>query len=406
MAAEQKDDGRVPVIIPSESSTFQHGLPEKLFDLQSTAVGWGDVAALLPWQMYLRAGDAAVLEEAYPAARRWVDGMAQRAATKRGLARRLSRGIGAQERFILDTGFHYGEWLRPGAHLGKELGKNLIKPPAAVATAYLAHSAATLARTARVLGKRDDAVTYTSLAAEVRTAWNLAFVRDGGSRIGDDKQDDYVRALAFELLPDAHRGAALDRLVQLVIEAGGHIGTGFLSTALLLPTLSRNGRADIAFQLLLQTTAPSWLAQIDEGASTIWETWEGYEADGKAVRSHNHYALGSVVTWLHEDLAGLRVTEPGYQRMTIDPAIGGGVTSASSRVQTPYGPAESSWLLEDGHVTLSFVVPLGCTADVRTADGLAHFAAGTHKVSYPLPTPRRDATGRPNLPGQTVALTE
>ncbi|MEV3963732.1 family 78 glycoside hydrolase catalytic domain [Nocardia sp. NPDC050193] len=386
LAAEQLPDGRVPVVIPSEASLERIGLPERLFRAMSSSTGWGDAAVILPWTLYWYYGDEDVLDRQYSAARAWVEHLAHRAATRRGLARRLRRRIGSRERYILDSGFHFGEWLRPGESPAAQLRDAVLAPRAAVATAYLAHSAQLLGRIAAVLDKRTDAERYTELAYHARTAWNAAFVRDEGARIGDDNQDDYVRALSFDLLPTAQRAAALTRLAELIEAAGDHLGTGFLSTALLLPTLSRGGRPDLAHRILQQTTPPSWRAQIDRGATTIWETWDGYDHTGRAHRSHNHYALGAVATWLHEDIAGLRPTAPGYARLRIDPTPGGGLTHASSSVRTPYGPAACAWRIERAELHLAVQVPPGTTAEVVTPDrDTIEIGGGTHEWQWPLP---------------------
>lgn len=380
VAVEQLPDGRVPVFVPAEASEFSYGMVERLFAFQSTAAGWGDVAVLLPWEMYRRYADETGLRRAYPAARAWVDGMARRAATKRHITRRF-RGIGRDERYLVDTGFHYGEWLRPAEELGTALLGNLVRPPAEVATAYLAHSAAVLSRIASVLEEHADHEKYTQLAVDTRRAWQTAFVSAGGSRIGADKQDDYVRALGFDLLPESQRAAALNRLVELIELADGRLGTGFLSTSMLLGGLSRNGRSDIAHRVLFRATAPSWLAQIGLGATTIWETWEGYRADGSATRSHNHYALGAVAQWLHEDLAGLRPAAPGYRRMTVDPVLFPDLESAGTSVATPYGRAECAWARDGDTVTVTFSLPRGTEADVMTDDGVRVFGPGQHSVT-------------------------
>ncbi|MFD5215866.1 family 78 glycoside hydrolase catalytic domain [Microbacterium sp. NPDC058345] len=380
LAIEQFDDGRVPVVIPSESSQHSRGIVEKLFALQSSSVGWGDAAVIVPWEVYWRYGDERALEEAYPAARAWVEQLARRAARKRHVSR-WTRAGRRDERYIVDTGFHFGEWLRPGEDLGSALVGNLLRPPAVVATAYLVHSATLLTRMARVLGHDDDERRYSALSTNARRAWNRAFVSDGGSRIGADKQDDYVRALGFDLLPKTNRPAALTRLEELITEADGHLGTGFLSTPMLLRVLSRNGRADLARKILMQPTAPSWIAQIERGATTTWETWEGYKRDGHAYRSHNHYSFGSVAQWLHEDLAGLRPAAPGYSKIVIEPTPIDGVDHASTSVATPHGTAACSWSRTAEGINVTITVPPGAVAEVRLPHSVFSYGPGIHTIT-------------------------
>ncbi|MFF5967914.1 family 78 glycoside hydrolase catalytic domain [Streptomyces collinus] len=379
LAVEQFADGSVPLFIPSETSavTGPH-----LMEYGSSSVGWGDVSVMLPWTMYSYLGDKKVLRDQYESGRKWVGHLTERAANQRGRHRRLGRRYGRHERYIVDTGFHWGEWLRPGE--GNTWVKNKLFPPAVVATAYFAHSAALLARMARVLDRPDDVDYYERLHGKVRGAWRAAFVRRGGSLIGEDKQDDYVRALAFDLLPKEQRAAAATRLVELIEQAGDHLGTGFLSTPMLLPTLVAAGHADVARRLLFQTTSPSWLAQIEQGATTIWEQWEGFKENGRAHESHNHYAFGSVVRFLHEYVAGLAPAAPGYREILFAPALAtgpgacDGLDSAGVEIDTPYGIASSRWHRADGTVRLDITVPPGTTGIVRLGGEEQRRGPGRH----------------------------
>lgn len=149
-----------------------------------------------------------------------------------------------------------------------------------IPTAYLAHSSNVLSKVAKILGLDDDATYYETLATSARNAWRTAFVRQEGldMRIGNDTQDEYVRALSFKILEPEQEAAAVSRLCQLIEQMGFHLGTGFLSTVMLLPTLTLHGRADVAFRLLLQDTKPSWLGLLEKDATTFWETWEGYDS--------------------------------------------------------------------------------------------------------------------------------
>ncbi|MET0896730.1 MAG: family 78 glycoside hydrolase catalytic domain, partial [Mycobacterium sp.] len=341
LATEQHPDGRIPVFIPSETSRASPR-GTRLMRFPSGSVGWGDAAVLLPWTLYTHYGDRDILEQQYSSMAAWVDQLALRARHKRSPGRRIRRHSRAEvEPFLLDTGFHFGEWLRPGTSL---LGTLLDsrRHRSVVATAYLEHSARTLATICGVLGRTAEAARYRDLADQTRHAWRTVFLHDDG-RIGTDRQDDYVRALAFDLLDEDERAAAVHRLVTLIDEAGGHLGTGFLSTPMLLPVLVDGGRPDVAWKLLLQDSTPSWLHQITQGATTMWETWEGYDDKGRANSSHNHYAFGAVAGFLTERVAGLRPAAPGYRVIDIAPLVGGGLTHARASVRTPLGVASSSW---------------------------------------------------------------
>ncbi|WP_165478249.1 family 78 glycoside hydrolase catalytic domain [Arthrobacter sp. S39] len=391
LAADQFDDGTIPPVIPAETSAF---VPkkDKMQELARTSVGWGDVSVMLPWTLYQYFGDVQVLERQYESAKSWVRFL-ERRGLKRGVARRIGRRVGPLEDYILDTGFNWGEWLRPGEGPASQMGGNLLTGRPEVATAYFAHSAQLLSRIAGVLGRVRDGEHFAEVGVNAKEAYNAAFVRRGGSRIGADRQDDYVRALAFDLLPESARPDATDRLVELIENNDGHLDTGFLSTALLLPVLCDHGREDIAWRVLLNPSAPSWLAQIDQGATTIWETWDGHDKKGRPADSHNHYAFGSVSQWLHEYVAGVRPLEPGYRKFLVAPTFGP-LSYASTNISTPYGNVSAKWERSDTSAFLSLTAPPGTEAVIQVEGLSRNVGAGTHEFGWPVGNAHDSILGR------------
>lgn len=387
LAAEQRADGTIPPYIPSGASQFssQLSLMGRMF---SGSTGWGDASTMMPWALYQHYNDDVVLSRQYDSMTRWVDSLAHRAREKmswgRWLCTKFGAGCGDLEEYILDTGFSWGEWLRAGSGILTMI-KDVLFPSAAISTAYLAHSARLLSNIANILGKQDDAEHYLALSKRTSEAWRTAFVRQRGARIAGDYQDDYLRALAFNLIEPEQKPAALERLVELIVQAGYHLGTGFMSTGLLLPVLAEYGRADIAYRILMQDTAPSWLYPVQKDATTLWETWEGYDGKGNAKMSHNHYAFGTVASWLQESVAGLTAVEPGYRKIRIKPLIGGGLTHAEASLETPLGFAKSAWSLdkEAGTVRLEVVIPPCATAEVVLAGPTVKtLGSGTYLFKY------------------------
>jgi alpha-L-rhamnosidase len=383
LAAEQLPDGRVPIVVPSEGTGDR--LVDRIKSVAGSSVGWGDVAVLLPWTLYRHYGDVDVLSAQYSSMTAWVDHLARRARRKsrpdRWLHRRRRPDV---EAFILDTGYQFGEWLRPGADLGVKAVLDGPLHGSVVATAYLEHSARLLSTMATVIGRSQDADNYRLLADNTRRAWRTVFLHADG-RVGTDRQDDYVRALAFDLLDEHEQPEAIRRLVALIERDDWHLGTGFLSTPMLLPVLVDGGRADVAWRLLLQTTTPSWLHQIERGATTVWETWEGYDARGRAKDSHNHYAFGAVAGFLTERIAGITPAEPGYRIIDVNPLVGSELTYARASVRTPYGVAASSWQRSDQQVTLNVTVPPGATGRIHTGGGVSEVGAGAHDFTWAAP---------------------
>ncbi|WP_432246149.1 family 78 glycoside hydrolase catalytic domain (plasmid) [Arthrobacter sp. G.S.26] len=381
LALEQAADGTVPVVIPSGFSDFSGG-PRGHLASSGTAAGWSDASVLVPWTLYENYGDKRVLSDQYDSMIAWVESCARRA---REQSKRKNGARDPQiQQFIVDTGFQYGEWLRPGENAIFS-ATDARRRGAVVATAYFEHSARVLSSIATILGRRDDHDQFLALADSVRHAWRSTYLHADG-RIGTDRQDDYVRAIAFGLLTEDETAAAANRLISKIDAAGGHLGTGFLSTPLLLDALVETGHEDVAWKLLLSTSQPSWLYQVEHGATTVWETWEGYTKSGKAKMSHNHYALGSAVRFLPQRITGITPLEPGYRTIGIRPLIGGGLTSARARLRSPYGVVESSWRFDADAVEYRLVVPIGTTAQFHTKHDVESITLepGTHHIRRPM----------------------
>jgi alpha-L-rhamnosidase len=269
----------------------------------------------------------------------------------------------AHERYLWDTGYHWGEWLEPGG-ASSDFAAFAQADKSEVATAYLHRSATTMVRVAQVLGLPEEQWRrHRDIAAGALDAWRREFVRPDGTLVVQT-QASHVRALAFALVPEELRPSVAARLAELVGLAGGHLTTGFLSTPYLLPVLADHGYLDTAYELLLQDTPPSWLTMVDRGATTTWELWEGVDGYGVPHASLNHYSKGAVAVFLHRYVAGLRLTAPGYRTFEVRPRPGGGITSATTRHVSPFGPIEVSWSLRGRSMELDVLVPPGTTATV------------------------------------------
>ena len=159
--------------------------------------------------------------------------------------------------------------------------------------------------------------------------------------------------------------------MELVRDARTHLGTGFLATPFLLPVLADAGHLDVAYELLTQDTPPSWLYMVERGATTVWESWEGIDADGVPHASLNHYSKGAVVSFLHRYVAGIQLLDeyPGYRHFVVEPRPGGGLSWTEAVHDSPYGRIESSWRTGNGTFRLTVSVPPGTTAEVRMPDG-------------------------------------
>ena len=340
VAVEQLPDGTVPWYVPviPAREVWTPILP---------GAAWGDAAVLVPWTLYERFGDTGVLAAQYDSARRWVDLLERLAGPAR----------------IWDQGFQLGDWLDPDAPPEDPGAGKTDKY--LVATAYFGWSARHVAAMAEVLGRDDDARRYGQLADEVREAFTQRYAAADG-RLTSDAPTAYALAIAFDLAPEPVRRAYGDRLAELAEAAGFRISTGFVGTPLIADALTATGHTDIAYRLLCERECPSWLYPVLQGATTIWERWDSLLPDGTVnpgqMTSFNHYALGSIGDWMHRVVAGLAPAAPGYRQILFRPRPGGGLTSASARHESPYGPVSIEWVIHDEDLQVRVEIPHGTTA--------------------------------------------
>ncbi|MFI0730588.1 family 78 glycoside hydrolase catalytic domain [Streptomyces sp. NPDC021225] len=375
---DQLDDGRIANFSPDGRRIKLRG--DQRLDMMTGSAGWGDAIVLVPWALYETYGDRQVLSGNWDAMVRWVEWALATARTARHPSR-VARSAEPlpHEEFVWDGSFHWGEWAEPKPRT--EDG-SLVEPAQGdpdgwmatdkgeVGTAFLFRSTATLATIARVLGRSDEAARYAHLAERIKDAWRAEFLDDTG-RTTVDTQASYVRALAFGLAPEKLRDAAAARLATLIREAGTHLGTGFLSTADLLPVLADSGHADLAYEVLLQRTSPSWLGMLDRGATTIWEEWDGVDDNGDAHASLNHYSKGAVINFLHTHTLGLRQAEGSvaWESFVVAPVAHSLIRWARGTFDSPQGTIAVEWRLEGENLHIDVDIPPTATATVILPDG-------------------------------------
>jgi alpha-L-rhamnosidase len=300
--------------------------------------------------MYLSYGDKRILEEQYASMKGWVDYMTGRAG----------------EDFLWTGDNHYGDWLAfastSSSYTGATTEKDLI------ATAYYKYSSGLLAGIAKILGKNDDAKNYTALSENIKKAFIDEFVTPAG-RLISHTQTAYSLAIAFELLPENLVPAAAKYLAEDVRKMR-HLTTGFVGTPLLCKTLSDQGYEELAFLLLNRKEYPSWLYPVTQGATTIWERWDGQKPDGTfqttGMNSFNHYAYGAIGEWLYIYVAGIKIDKnnPGYKHFYLEPHPGGGLTHVAAEHQTMYGKIKSAWKIEGDNFIYEVEIPANTTAEI------------------------------------------
>jgi alpha-L-rhamnosidase len=344
LVADQLPDGSIPFVAPDILS-----IPD---DPQAGAAGWGDAATVIPWNLYLAYGDRRLLEAQYPSMQRWVAYVASRA--------------GADNIWDGDTDNQFGDWLDFfSAAKNTRYGSTSTD---LIATAYYARSVDILRRVAGLLGKNKDATRYAALHDAIKAAFGAKFVAADGT-VGEGTQTAYVLALDFDLLPEGVTAAAAEKLANDVRQRQ-HLTTGFLGTPHLLRVLSRYGYVHEAYALLNREDFPSWLYPVKQGATTIWERWDGLKADGSfqdaGMNSFNHYAYGAVGEWMYQTIGGIRPDEqaPGYKHFSVSPQPGGGLKHAAARHLSPYGEIVSEWRISGEHMSLIVNIPPNSSASI------------------------------------------
>jgi len=335
----QVDDGRFPSMSPQ-----MYG-PDGFY----ADAAWADAAIISPWRIYEYYGDTRMLAEHYDAARRWVDWIHR-----------------SSPNLIWRAGGFPGDWLNGDRVFFEgypQRGANTPGPE--FGTMFFAHSTEILSKMASVIGRDEDAERYRRLSKDIKGAFNREFVSPDG-HIASNTQGTYALALRFNVLPDDLRPQAVLYMLDAFEPYDGHLSTGIQATHRLMLELTRNGHHDFACQLLNLRTPPSWGYMIDQGATTIWERWDGW-VEGRDthpdfmgwMNSFNHYALGSVGEWIWRHVVGLNVDEesPAFKHFVIHPRPGGGLTWARGEYDSIRGKISSSWAVHDALFTLDVSIP-------------------------------------------------
>jgi alpha-L-rhamnosidase len=333
-------EGKVPFVVPNV-----------LGPGAVNSAGWADVATIIPWNMYLVYGDKQILENQYGSMKAYVESIRKNANND-----------------LWNTGFHFGDWLfyHPDDDVD---GSSAVTDKYLISQCFYAHSTQLLINAAEVLGFKEDVLAYSQLLQKIKTAFLLEYMTPNG-RLVSGTQTAYVLALNFDMLPENLREQAAARLAENVKKYNIHLTTGFLGTPYLCHVLTRFGYNEIAYQLLLQETYPSWLYPVKSGATTIWERWDGQKPDSTfqtpGMNSFNHYAYGAIGDWMYRVMAGIDIYEDGvgYKHSKIKPYIGGGFSSVSANLETCYGMLSSSWKAEGASLRLDVEIPANTTATV------------------------------------------
>lgn len=346
----QRRDGCLPHIVPDGGADFY------MYTMNGS-VGWSDAGILLPYRMWKRYGDDRVLARYYDGMKAYARFMIRRCGgfTPLRIPIFISR---ENQKYLANRGQSYGEWAEPADVRRFEI-KDFVFPHPEESTAYTCYVMEHMEEIAEHLGKHDDAAQYRRYADGCRRAYQ-ELVEKKKFTLDTDRQAKLVRPLYMHLLDEKQRDYAEKRLLEAMEHYGWRLGTGFLSTPFILDVLAEMD-IEYAYLLLENEEMPGWLFMPKNGATTIWESWEGTKAQG-GIASLNHYSKGAVCEWLFKTMCGIRVD--GENHFTIAPRPGGHFTYAKARYDSVYGTVESSWHKKDGTLTFDITVPTNCTAEI------------------------------------------
>lgn len=351
----QKKDGRLPQIAPYGGVDFY------MWTLNGS-VGWSDAGILIPYRFWKLYGDKQILIDYYDRMKRYAGFMMNRCG-KLGLMAKPLGIKGEAKKYAVNAGQSYGEWAEPKDVYPNDW-KDMVAPHPEVSTAYTSYVLGCMEEIAEELGYTEDAALFRKYSEGSRKAYQ-AMAELSDYSLDTDRQARLVRPLAFDLLNEQQKEYARKRLVQALENYGWRLGTGFLSTPLILEVLASYD-LDAAYRLLENEEMPGWLFMPKNGATTIWESWEGTQAQG-GIASLNHYSKGAVCEWLFKTMCGIRID--GKNHFVLAPKPGGSLTHAKAVYHSIYGTVECGWEKREEGYLFQISIPANTTATFIKSEG-------------------------------------
>ncbi len=344
----------------TQAGTPYYGIyaPGTATESSSSGAGWSDAGVIIPWTSWLQSGDTSVIEQNWASMAKYLEAID--AANQDGMWKK-------------ESGIPFGDWLSPEGRTSQVL----------VATAYWAYDVTIMREMARATGRTEDAKKYARLFEKIRAAFEKQFVHGDGfvagvdqgpspfgertktsSSVNGDTQTGYVLALHMNLLPEALRAAAAEKLANKIEANHGLLSTGFLGTPYLLEELTKTRHSKLAYQLLLNTEYPSWGYLVGHGATTMWERWNGDQMkDDPSMNSYNHYAYGAVADWIYRYAAGVDATplDAGFHTVVLHPVFDARMGWVRFDYASAYGTIHSDWKVNGATAEWHVTIPANTT---------------------------------------------
>ena len=354
----QKKNGRLPHITPDGGADFYMWT-------MNGSVGWSDVGVLIPWRYAQINHDDSILKEFYDGMAKYARFMESRCGKNMPLFAQHVKLSPEARKYFVNQGQSYGEWAEPADVSGGFRWQDFVAPHPEVSTAYTAYVMGLMTKIAGKLGHEADAQEFQTYSDGCKGAYQ-ELVKTEAFKLDTDRQAQLVRPLYLGLLDEEQQAFAQKRLLEALEHYGWRLGTGFLSTPLILYVLSSYD-TEAAYRLLENEKLPGWLSMPKAGATTIWEAWEGPNSKEGGIGSLNHYSKGALVEWLFSTMCGIRVD--GDNHFTVAPKPGGRFTHAAVSYTSVFGRVESKWERKDGRTTYMITIPANCEATILLPSG-------------------------------------
>jgi len=373
----QAPSGGVPVIAPWVSGKT---------DSSNLRIGWSDAAVIVPYRVWRQFGDRRIVEENFETMERYLDLVAKTEYQHENTA-------------AYGGWFQYADWLSFEPYESRDgniwvVPKKVAKPEVLgywdfLGACYWCIDSEMMAAMCRAVGKDDS--KYVAMAERARTLIRRKFFSSPDGMIVDylrGMQTPALFALECRILDGEAKDRTISALRENFRDYGNCLQTGFLGTSIIMDVLTANGMSDVAWDLLLQHEFPSWLYSVDQGATTIWERWNGYtKKDGFGrveMNSFNHYAYGAVLAWIYKTVAGISSDEnrPGFDNVLMRPVPDRRLGFVKAEYKTRHGMVKSAWRYEGDEWIWEFSVPEGSTATVQIPGwcNSREYAAGDYRI--------------------------
>ena len=378
LRAEQEEDGEVPMVIPN--FPYQERNQRGMGGSNSSAA-WSDACVFVPYHLYQSYGDKNVLIDNVATMEKWLKYIEKSCQIKPDGFEEYDEARKERNKYLSNKGFHFGDWLIPSIReLPDGVMRGVKETAKVVASCYYSITVECFIKICEILNENEKTEKYKELLENINKAIVDEYVSENGTINDSNLQGLYVVVLATSAVKGDLKEKVSKKLVDLISGNGYRLDTGFASIPFLLDVLTDCGYKDVAYKLLFQTKAPSWLYMIDKGATSIWENWVAVTPEGIPTdSSYNHYAFGCVGDWIYRNIGGIKIKEAGYRRILFEPDFECGLEYSNSSTLTKFGRVSCNWKYTRKEKVVEIEIPVGCVGEIQLNDELKVIGSGKHK---------------------------